>query len=91
MVPDFYYGGRKVKDQIRTFPSTKDSLGYVRFADRKHGGLWVFEHAALGDTWLKNVCKEFCIVAEGMEHEWARQRVNVVVVMDGSTDANVYI
>ena len=76
LVPDFCIYGRAVRDQLRTVVGSKDSLDYMRFVTKPHGGRWIHEHRKLGDAWLKEVCSQFCKEAVGSPIGWAPARVD---------------
>jgi hypothetical protein len=68
--------GRRVMDQLRAVTGSKDSLDYVRFVQKQHGGWWQHLHRKVGESWLKDVCKDYCMFAEGSAPGFGRARVN---------------
>jgi hypothetical protein len=78
LVPEFMVNGRRVMDQLRTVSGSKDSLDYVRFVQMPNGGWWQHTHRKVGESWLKDVCHDFCMFAEGCLPGQGRARVNMI-------------
>merc|ERR1712054_464750 len=49
------------------------------FSQQKNGGSWKVVHRKIGEAFLKEVCKDFCLAVEGSKPGWGRARV-----MDGT-------
>ena len=64
---------------MRTVVGSKDSLDYWLYRDASHGGYWECAHRKMGESLLKDICRDFCNFADGCKPEWARARV-----VDGS-------
>ena len=86
LVPEFLYKGRQVRDQLRTVSGSKDSLDYVMFTQKLHGGSWKVVHRKIGDAFLKEICKDFCLQVEGSKPGWGRARV-----MDGTLPSKMVL